>query len=87
MAKQVIKFWAGFCGPCKVYAPVFEKVKQQLQHEAEFLEVDVENDPHNISGQYGIKSIPHTVVLQDGVEIHSQPGRLSQEQLVALILN
>lgn len=88
MAKQVIKFWAGYCGPCSAYAPTFEKVKQELEGDIiEFLEINVEEDPENLSGQYKVRGIPHTVVVQDGAEPKAASGRLSEEQLKDLILN
>lgn len=87
MAKQVIKFYANWCGPCKVYAPAFEKVKQELQSEQiQFVEINVEEDTENLSGQYGVRGIPHTVVLEDGKQIQAQSGRLTEEQLKELIL-
>lgn len=87
MAKQVIKFYATWCGPCKVYGPTFTKVRQQLEGDIEFLEINVEEDPDNLSGQYRVKGIPHTVVIENGEEVRSQSGRLSEEQLQQLILN
>ncbi len=88
MAKQVIKFYGAWCGPCKVYAPTFEKVKQELEsEEIIFTEVDVEQDTEGLAGEYKVRGIPHTVVLQDGEIKHSQSGRLTQEQLKDLILN
>ncbi len=86
MAKQVIKFYANWCGPCKVYAPTFTKVKEELQGDIEFLEINVEEDTENLSGQYGVRGIPHTVVLEDGKQVQAQSGRLSEEQLKELIL-
>ena len=44
MAKQVIKFYANWCGPCKVYGPTFTKVRQELEGDIEFLEINVEED-------------------------------------------
>ena len=87
MKKTVIKFWAGFCGPCRAYAPTFERVKEDLQDIVEFVEVNVENDPDNLSGKYKVRGIPHTVVLEDGEVIKAESGRLSEEQLKDLILN
>ena len=87
MEKTVIKFYADWCGPCKVYAPTFEKVKQQLQDTVEFMEVNVENDPGNLSGQYKVKGIPHTVLLVNGQQAKSQSGRMGQQELTEFILN
>lgn len=87
MAKQVIKFYANWCGPCKIYGPTFTKVRKDLEGDIEFLEINVEEDPDNLSGKYKVRGIPHTVVLQDGEILKAESGRLSEEQLKELILN
>lgn len=87
MAKKVIKFWASWCGPCKVYAPAFEKVKQELEGEIEFQEVNIEEDAEGLVLEYKVKGIPLTVVLEDGVKVKEQSGRLGEQQLRDFILN
>lgn len=88
MAKKVIKFFADWCGPCKVYAPSFEKVKQELQSEQiEFVEINVEQDPEGLAGEYKVRGIPHTVLLEEGIELRSKSGRLGVEELKEFILN
>lgn len=87
MAKKVIKFYADWCGPCKMYGPVFERVKQELQESIEFVEINVENDPENLSGEFKVRGIPHTVILEDGEKIKEKSGRLSEADLKELILN
>lgn len=87
MAKKVIKFYADWCGPCKMYGPVFERVKQELQEGIEFVEINVENDPENLSGEFKVRGIPLTVVLEDGEKIKEKSGRLSEADLKELILN
>lgn len=87
MAKKVIKFYAHWCGPCKVYGPTFERVKQELQEGIEFVEVNVEDDPDNLAGEFKVRGIPLTVVLEDGEKIKEKSGRLSESELKELILN
>jgi len=87
MAKQVIKFYADWCGPCKVYGPTFDRVKQDLQDIIEFKEVNVEQDTENLSGEYKVKGIPHTVLLEDGEVKKTKSGRMGEEQLKEFILN
>ena len=87
MAKQVIKFYADWCGPCKVYAPTFDRVKQDLQDIVEFKEVNIEDDPDNLAGEYKVKGIPLTVLVQDGIVVKSQSGRIPEIQLREFILN
>ena len=88
MKKTVIKFYANWCGPCKAYAPAFTKVKEQLQKEdITFLEINVEDDPDNLSGEYKVRGIPHTVVITEGADPKSISGRLGVQELTDFILN
>ena len=88
MAKQVIKFFADWCGPCKVYGPSFTQVREELESdEITFLEINVENDPENLAGQYGVRGIPHTAVITEGAGTQTRSGRMSQDELKQFILN
>ena len=87
MAKQVIKFYANWCNPCKMYGPTFDRVKQDLQDIIEFTEVNVENDEENLSGEYKVKGIPHTILLENGEVKKSQSGKMGELQLREFILN
>ena len=87
MATKVIKFYANWCGPCKVYGPTFEKVKQELQEDVQFIEVNIEQDSENLSGEYKVRGIPHTVVIKEDGTLVQASGKLTEQALKALILN
>jgi thioredoxin 1 len=87
MGKQVIKFYADWCNPCSVYAPTFDRVKQDLQDIIEFKEVNVEQDTENLSGEYKVKGIPMTILVVDGQVEKTYSGKMSEEQLKEFILN
>lgn len=61
----VCDFFASWCGPCKMLAPVMEKVAAQYEGKAEFVKVDIdENMP--LAARYGVMSIPLVAVFKDG---------------------
>lgn len=86
MGIKVIKFYADWCGPCKVYAKTFDKVATELVDKAEFININVESDTTGLAAKYKIRSIPFTVVLQEGKEDKSRSGQLNELDLKELIL-
>tara|TARA_B110000977_G_C10768704_1_gene373751 strand:+ start:266 stop:535 length:270 start_codon:yes stop_codon:yes gene_type:complete len=89
MIKTAIKFYAEWCGPCKVYSKAWEEVSTELENEVTFLNIDVDNDDTGLAAKYKVRSIPHTVILnnESGETIATKSGRLSSSELKSLILN
>ena len=83
---EVIKFYADWCGPCKVYAKVFDKVSEQLKDQAKFVNINIEKDDTGLTKEYDIQSIPTTVIIKDG-KTQVRKGRLEEKTLKALILD
>ena len=77
----VVDFWAPWCRPCRMMAPAYEKVSQDMQGRARFVKVNTE-DEQNLAARYNIRSIPTLAVFADGREIARQPGAMSAPDLV-----
>ena len=75
----LIDFWAAWCGPCRQFAPVYERVSQK-NPDAVFAKVDTEDQPE-LGAMYGITSIPTLVVYRDGIPVFGQPGAVPQAAL------
>ena len=85
--KKVIKFWAPWCGPCKMYAPTFTTVSEKYKDQIQFIEVDVDQDSEGLAGEYKVRNIPFTVLVREDGSILSKVGVLSESQLEELILS
>jgi thioredoxin 1 len=79
----LIDFWAAWCGPCRQFAPVFEKVSE-ANPDVTFAKVDTEAEPE-LAGRYGITSIPTLIAYRDGIPVFGQPGSLPQPALEDLL--
>jgi len=83
----LIDFWADWCGPCKMFAPTYEKVSEKYADSdlsIAFAKVDTELEQELAAG-FGIRSIPTLVAFRDQIGVFSQPGALPEEALDDLI--
>jgi thioredoxin 1 len=79
----LIDWWAPWCGPCRMFGPIFERVSQK-HPEATFGKVDTEAEPA-LAQAFEISSIPTLMVIRDGVLLLKQPGMLPEAALEGLI--
>ncbi|GAB3460321.1 thioredoxin [Actinophytocola sediminis] len=79
----LIDFWAAWCGPCRGFAPVFEKASEE-HDDITFGKVDTEAQTE-IAQAFGISSIPTVMAVRDGVVLYAQPGALPAPALAELI--
>jgi thioredoxin 1 len=79
----LIDFWADWCGPCKMFAPIFEKASEAHPN-VTFAKVDTEAE-QNIAAMCGIQSIPTIMVFRDGILLFNQAGALPEYSLEQII--
>ncbi len=75
----VVDYWAEWCGPCKSFGPVFEKVSEDFP-DAVFAKVDTENE-QEIASMFQIRSIPTLMIFRENVIVFSQPGAVPEGAL------
>jgi len=78
-----VDFWASWCGPCRMFAPVLEKASEQ-HSDVVFAKVDTEAE-QELAQAFGIMSIPTLMVFRDQVVLYSKPGALASASLEDLI--
>ncbi len=79
----LLDWWAAWCGPCRSFAPTYEKVAQ-THPDITFGKVDTEASP-DLASAFDIRSIPTLMILRDKVLLYSQPGALPEAGLEDLI--
>ncbi|MFG1857308.1 thioredoxin [Actinomadura geliboluensis] len=79
----LIDFWAGWCGPCRFFAPVYERVSAK-HADIVFGKVDTEAQ-QELAAAFQISSIPTLMIIRDRVVLYAQPGALREPDLEKLI--
>lgn len=80
----LVDFWAVWCGPCKVIAPLLEEAANKYQDQLKIVKLNVDDNPDS-AAKYGIRGIPTLMLFKDGKHTATKVGALSRTQLQAFL--
>jgi thioredoxin 1 len=80
----LVDFWAPWCGPCQIIAPVIEEIAENYQGKLKVAKVNVDENPR-LSASYQILSIPTLIMFKSGQPVDSAVGALSKNKLISFI--
>ncbi len=80
----LVDFWAEWCGPCKMIAPVLDELAQEYQGQIKVCKIDVDANP-DIPPKFGIRGIPTLIVFKGGNAEATKVGALSKSQLTEFV--
>ncbi|NIM92553.1 MAG: thioredoxin [Anaerolineales bacterium] len=80
----IVDFWAPWCGPCKMVAPVLEKIASDYSGKLVVAKVNTDENPQ-WAGQFGVQGIPTMLFISGGTVVHQQVGALPEPYLLDMV--
>jgi len=79
-APVLVDFWAEWCGPCRMLAPILDEVSEELQNQAKIVKLNIDENPQ-VTNQYGIRSIPTLILFKNGEALETRVGNLPKSKI------
>ena len=79
----LIDFWATWCGPCKMIAPIIEEIAEEFSDEVKVCKVNIDDEP-SLATKFGITSIPTLLVIKNGEVVKTSVGYIPKEKIIEL---
>ena len=80
----LVDFWASWCGPCRMLAPIVEKISNEMPDKFDLYKVNVDEES-SLAAQFGIMSIPTLLVFKNGEMVEQSVGVQGESQLKAML--
>lgn len=80
----LVDFFATWCGPCQMLAPILKEVKDSLQDQISIIKIDVDKN-EQLAAQYQVRGVPTMMLFNKGKQLWRQSGVLSKEQIIQII--
>ena len=80
----LLDFWAPWCGPCRMVAPILDELAEEFAGRAKIAKVNVDEN-QQVPAQFGIRSIPTLILFKDGQVVATQVGALPKSQLATFV--
>ncbi len=80
----LVDFWAPWCGPCKMIAPVLDQVAEHYGQKLKIVKINVD-DNQEIPAKFGVRGIPTLMVFKDGENVETKVGVVQKSQLIQIL--
>lgn len=81
----LVDFWASWCGPCRMFGPIFEQVSDQIR-DVNFVKFEIDETNRHTPAKYGIRSIPAVMAFKNGELVEARTGVMDPETLTDWIM-